>query len=69
MARFILDIEINSPEEFVAVMQELKTILPERKASLAIIGNGNHFNEDRKLNALTDGEISAFNNGICGCES
>jgi hypothetical protein len=63
--RAILDIETNSAEEFGAVMQELKEILPNRKAVLSLISAANHFEEDHTLNVLTDGEIEIFNKGIC----
>jgi len=66
MARLILDVEVNGGEEFSDVMLELKHILPTRKATLSLISGENHFEEDRKLNILTDEEIDAFNNRICG---
>jgi hypothetical protein len=67
MARFILDIKVDSADEFVSVMQELKGILPTRTACVALIdgSNTNQFNEDRKLNVLTDGQIDGFNR-CCG---
>jgi hypothetical protein len=67
MARFVLDIKVDSKEEFVSVMQELKTILPTRTAvcSLIDVSNTNQFNEDRKLNVLTDEQIDGFNR-CCG---
>lgn len=67
MARFVLDIKVDSAEEFVSVIQELKTILPTRtaRASLIDVSNTNQFNEDRKLNVLTDEQIDAFNR-CCG---
>jgi hypothetical protein len=64
--RMILDIEVNSGEEFSDVMLELKHILPTRRACAALISAENHFNEDKKLNILTEEEIEAFNKRICG---
>lgn len=63
--RAILDVETKSAEEFAQVMQELKGILPGRKAVLSLVSSANHFEEDRTLNVLTDGEIENFNKGIC----
>lgn len=70
MARFILDVKVDSAEEFVSVMQEMKTHFPGRTASAALIDgtNTNQFNEDRKQNVLTDNQIHTYNNLICGIE-
>jgi hypothetical protein len=65
MARFILDVETKNADEFVAVMQELKSILPNHKAIVSLISGANHFEENSKLNVLTDEEIKNFNEGIC----
>lgn len=64
--RIILDVEVNSAEEFSDVMLEIKHMLPTRKAIASLISGENHFNEDRKLNVLTEEEIEAFNKRICG---
>lgn len=63
--RLILDVETNSGKEFAEIMQELKGILPTRKAKLSLLSAANHFEEDNSLNVLTDGEIQMFNEGIC----
>ena len=63
--RLILDVETNSAEEFAEVMQELQTILPNRKACLSLISAANHFETDNSLNILTEEEIHNFNSGIC----
>jgi hypothetical protein len=65
MARFILDIKTESKEEFANVMQELKLILPTRTTRISLIDVNNNFNEDNKLNILTDAQVEAFNIGIC----
>lgn len=71
MARFILDIKIDNAEEFASVMQELKRILPTRTTCVALIDGSNsfQFNEDRKLNYLSDEQVEAYNNRICGIQS
>lgn len=64
--RFILDIKVNNADEFVSIIKEMKEILPNRTASAVLIdgSNTNQFNEDRKLNVLTDEQIDNYNR-IC----
>ena len=66
--RFILDVKVDSPEEFVEVVKEMKTHFPTRTARASLIdgSNTNQFNEDRKLNILTDEQINTYNERICG---
>lgn len=63
MARFILDIKADNADEFVSVIQELKTILPTKTVCVSLIdgSNSNQFNEDRQLNVLTGEQIDAYN--------
>lgn len=67
MARFILDIKVDSAEEFVNVVREMKTCFTGRTACASLIdgSNTNQFNEDKKLNVLTDEQIDAYNR-CCG---
>ena len=60
--RFILDIKVDSKEEFVEVIQEMKTHFPNRTSNAALIdgSNTNQFNEDRQLNFLTDEQIENY---------
>jgi hypothetical protein len=65
--RFILDVKVDNAEEFVSVIKEMKSHFPDRTASAALIdgSNTNQFNEDRKLNFLTEEQIDAYRR-ICG---
>ena len=64
--RFILDIKVDSKEEFAEVIQEMKAMLPNRTSNAALIdaSNTNQFNEDRQQNVLTDFQIDNYNR-IC----
>lgn len=63
----ILDIKVDNKEEFVEVIREMKAILPNRTVIASLIdgSNTNQFNEDRKLNVLTEEQIDAYNR-CCG---
>jgi hypothetical protein len=65
--RMILDIKVDNKEEFVEVIREMKAILPNRTVIASLIdgSNTNQFNEDRKLNVLTEEQIDAYNR-CCG---
>ena len=74
MARFILDVKTQNGDDFVAVVRTLKELSfknnegNDLESRASLLSSGNHFEEDRALNVLTDGEIDAFNR-ICGIES